>query len=239
MPTDPQSFYSSAPLQQLFARELAALAPILGGVYGTTGLFLRAHANTPALLPAHLIGSVIDLALDGAGVLRGKVTCMPTELPLAGESCKLIIAQHVFERLDEPVACASELARVLAPEGVVLVLGFNPVGLWRPWLEGRSRGADIALRVQSAQRCQNVLSRQGVEILQTRYIGAWSPWQRPPQLDAAAGNARMSALGWLRGSWLLLARKRRSVLTPLRLRRSARELARSPRLAPGAHRECA
>jgi len=37
-------------------------------------------------------------------------------------------------------------------------------------------------------------------------------------------------------SWLLLARKRRSSLTPLRLRQATREVALSPRLVPGAHR---
>jgi hypothetical protein len=111
--------------------------------------------------------------------------------------------------------------------------------LWRPWLAGNRGRANLALHVQSAQSCQDALRRQGVEILQTRYVGALSPWQRAVAIDTEGGATRTSPLAWLRGSWLLLARKRRSVLTPLRLRRSTRELVRNPRLAPGAHRECA
>ena len=49
----------------------------------------------------------------------------------------------------------------------------------------------------------------------------------------------LPGLGRFGASWLLIARKRRSTLTPLRLRSSNRELALNPRLAPGAHRACA
>jgi hypothetical protein len=66
-----------------------------------------------------------------------------------------------------------------------------------------------------------------------------SPWQQQAQGDAMTHGARRAMLGRVGASWLLLARKRRSALTPLRLRPSSRELAINPRLAPGAHRECA
>ncbi len=238
MSLDSSSFYQHAAIRRLFEQELTALTPILAGVYGTAGLFLRAHAAAPAGLPAHLLGTVLDVALDDAQALRGGLACAPDELPLASESCKLVVVQHLFERLDDPQACAGEIARVLAPEGVLLVLGFNPANLWRPWLAGAARRAHLPLRLASAQRSATVIGGQGIDILQTRYLGALSPWsvsETAPAGDAA--GAAYTALGPFRGSWLLLARKRRSALTPLRLRRDARELARSPRLAPGAHRE--
>ena len=217
------------------------LAPILAGVYGTTGLFLRAHAAAPAAAKAPLLATMLDLALDDAQTLRGGLTCTPWELPLASESCKLIVVQHLFEQVEDPASSANEIARVLAPEGVLLALGFNPMSLWRPWLAGTARHARVPLRFQSAQSCAMTMGGQGIDILQTRYFGALSPWSAPeatPQDDAPDG-ARPTALARFRGSWLLLARKRRSALTPLRLRRNARDLARNPRLAPGAHRECA
>jgi SAM-dependent methyltransferase len=240
MSLDSNSFYQHAAIRRLFEQELTALAPILAGVYGTAGLFLRAHAAAPTDLPAHLLGTVLNLALDDAQRLRGGLSCAPDELPLASESCKLVVVQHLFERLDDPASCAGEIARVLAPEGVLLVLGFNSVSLWRPWLAGAARRAHMPLRLASAQRLATVIGGQGIDILQTRYLGALSPWSIPESTpaDEAAGIAQ-ATFGRLRGSWLLLARKRRSALTPLRLRRDARELARNPRLAPGAHRECA
>lgn len=236
---DSSSFYASSPVRDLFAQELAALAPILAGVYGNFGLFLRAHAGAPATLPKHLLGTVIDLALGDAQHFNGRLSCSVDELPLASESCKLVVAQHVFERLAEPEQCASELARVLAPEGVALILGFNPLTLWRPWLAGKARQSGVSLHVQSALSAQQAFTRHGIEILQTRYFGTALPRARALEPDQAQNAWRSPTFGRIAASWLLLARKRHSVLTPLRSRKSARELALNPRLAPGAHRECA
>ncbi|MDR2013864.1 MAG: hypothetical protein LBQ20_12740, partial [Rhodanobacter sp.] len=148
---------------------------------------------------------------------------------------------HLFERLDDPAPCAHEIARVLAPEGVLLVFGFNPLSLWRPWLQMTARRTGLPIGIRSARSSAAAIGGQGMDVLQTRYFGALSPWARPSStLVAEADNGyRASMLARLRGSWLLLARKRRSALTPLRPRRDARELARNPQLVPGAHRECA
>lgn len=237
MPVETNDFYQHPAVCNLFRQELATLAPILAGVYGTTGLFLRAHAAAPDELPANLLGNVVSLALDDAQTLSGGLSCTPGELPLAGESCKLVVVQHLFERLDDPASCVGEIARVLAPEGVLLVLGFNPLSLWRPWLAGAARRVRLPIRLRSAQSWATAIGAQGIDVLQTRYPGAWSPWSA--SLAEPLTVTGSTPLAWLRGSWLLLARKRRSVLTPLRLRRDMRELARNPRLVPGAHRECA
>ena len=237
MPVETNDFYQNPAVCNLFRQELVTLAPILAGVYGTTGLFLRAHATAPDSLPANLLGNVVGLALDAAQTLRGSLSCAPSELPFASESCKLVVVQHLFERLDDPGSCTSEIARVLAPEGVLLVLGFNPLSLWWPWLAGTAQRARLPLRIRSAQALATMIGGQGIDVLQTRYSGAFLPWSAPTvETKGAVGSTPFARL---RGGWLLLARKRRSALTPLRLRRDARELARSPRLAPGAHRECA
>ncbi|HZP66660.1 MAG TPA: methyltransferase domain-containing protein [Rudaea sp.] len=227
--SDPaSSFYASAPVQALFARELAALAPILAGVYGSFGLFVRAHAGAPAHLPPHLVTTMLDLACSGPR-FDGAVSCEPDRLPFAGETFKLLIAQHAFERFARPEECVAELARVLAPEGVVLVFGFNPVGFWRPWLALNARGT-ARLHLKSAYAWQQLLAREQIDTLQVRFPGTLLPRAHGGE------HGRSSAFGRFGGSWLVLARKRRSTLTPLRLRSNARDLALSPRLAPGAQR---
>ena len=229
-----RTFYTSAPVQSLFRRELAALAPIVSGVYGNHGLFLRAHAAAPSALPAHLLGKMVDLALVERQ-FAGEARCDPAQLPFASESFKLLIAQHVFEQIDRPDECAAELARVLSPEGVVLILGFNPISLWRPWLALNAPRGASALHLRSARAWQHMLAREQVDTLQVRYPGTLRPrvehLQDPPESSLLAHT-----LGCIGSSWLLLARKRRSTLTPLRLRSAPRELALNPRLAPGAHR---
>jgi hypothetical protein len=144
----------------------------------------------------------------------------------------------VFEQIDQADECVAELARVLAPEGVALILGFNPMSLWRPWLLLNAPRGPSALRLRSARTWQQLLARESVDTLQVRYPGVFLP-----HADYPAGAAETSVLartfGCLGSSWLVLARKRRSTLTPLRLRTAPRELALNPRLAPGAHRACA
>jgi SAM-dependent methyltransferase len=229
-----RAFYSSAPIQSLFERELRALAPIVSGVYGNYGLFLHAHAAASIAQPAHLLGKMVSLELVQQQLV-GDLRCEPAQLPFASESFKLLIAQHVFEQIDRLDACAAELARVLAPEGVALILGFNPLGSWRPWLMLNAPRGKSRLHLHSAHAWQQILAREQVDTLQVRYPGVLWPRIEHAQADAESGLlGRM--LGRIGSSWLLLARKRRSTLTPLRLRSSARELALNPRLAPGAHR---
>jgi SAM-dependent methyltransferase len=231
MRDDRHMFHASAPMQALYAREIEALASIVSGVYGNYGLFLRPHISVSSPLPEHLLGKMIELAPGKDGVLHGAVHCAPDLLPFASESFKLLIAQHVLEQVDEADACAAELARVLAPEGVALILGFNPLGTWRPWLATHA----THVRPRSVHKWRTLLAREQVDTLQVRFPG--SLWPRANiDLKAGALSARLARFG---STWLLLARKRRSALTPLRLRASTRELQLNPTLAPGAHRNCA
>lgn len=231
MRDDRHTFHASAPMQALYAREIAALASIVSGVYGNYGLFLRPHVSVSSPLPEHLLGKMIELAPGANALLQGPVRCAPDLLPFASESFKLLIAQHVLEQIDEADACAAEIARVLAPEGVALILGFNPLGTWRPWLA--THGAH--LRPRSAHKWRMLLAREQVDTLQVRFPG--SLWPRANiGSEPGAVSTRLARFG---STWLLLARKRRSALTPLRLRASTRELALNPTLAPGAHRNCA
>ena len=231
MPHDRDKFHASAPLQALYAREIAALASIVAGVYGNYGLFLRPHLRVSAPLPQHLLGKMIELAPGADGTLEGALRCAPAALPFASESFKLVIAQHVLEQIEHAEECAAELARVLAPEGVALILGFNPLGTWRPWLLMQA----ARLHPRSAHSVRMLLGHEQIDTLQVRFPG--SLW---PHANIAAEPGALSArLARLGSTWLLLARKRRSTLTPLRLRSAKRELALNPRLAPGAHRNCA
>ena len=230
-------FYASPTVQALLSRELSALTPILAGVYGNNGLFLRPHESVAPKLPAHLVSHVVEVSPRSENLFSGAAHFEATELPFVNDSFQLVIAQHAFELIADAEAMASEVSRVLAPEGVLLVLGFNPFGSWRPWLVGQSmRGARLSL--QSASACSSRFMRQQIDTLQVRYPGLMLP-NDPAQPQSRYARWFADTFGRFGSSWLMLARKRRSTLTPLRLRPSKRERALNPRLAPGAHRACA
>ena len=230
-------FYALQAMRALLARESAALAPILTGVYGNSGLFIRPHVSADTGLPAHLVTNMVELAPCGVDRFTGTIRADSGQLPFANDSFQLLVAQHALEWIDNPDECAGEMSRVLAPEGVALLVGFNRFGWWRPWLMWESaRGAKLRLR--SAGEWSHLLARHQIDVVQTRFPGLLLP------NDPAVPPSRYSrwltqALARFGSSWLLLARKRRSTLTPLRLRVSARERVLNPGLASGAHRECA
>ncbi|HEY7872838.1 MAG TPA: methyltransferase domain-containing protein [Rudaea sp.] len=223
--------YSSTPMQALLAREMAALAPTLSNAYGNYGLLLRPRQGGAAL-PPHLLGKIVELDVDEDGFFSGAVRCASWQLPFANESFKVLIVQHTLERVADAQACVAELARVLAPEGIALMFGFNPLGTWRPWLVRRALG----LHLRSARVCKSQLERERIDTLQVRYPGVL--WPRAAAM-VGPDEPTHSLFARFGSSWLLIARKRQSTLTPIRLRKMARDAAHAPQLAPGAHRSCA
>jgi len=237
MQAEPDNIYRTAPAESLLARELAALDPLLAGIYGRHGLYIRPQSMPEVPEPAHLLGNLITLHIDTPYRLAGTLTCAASQLPFANDSFKLILVQHAAENIAEPALFSAELARVLAPEGVALILGFNPYSAWRPWLglqQRRTHGS--ALRLQSPHLWETQLAQHDIDVMQCRYLGAFLP---RASNAAHAPDETKRPLRWLaglRGAYLLIARKRRSTLTPLRLRKTPRERVQVPHLVPGARR---
>ncbi|MEZ5659272.1 MAG: class I SAM-dependent methyltransferase [Burkholderiaceae bacterium] len=52
------------------------------------------------------------------------------ELPFESDSIDLVVLPHVLEFADDPHQVLREVARVLRPEGRLIMTGFNPMSLW-------------------------------------------------------------------------------------------------------------
>ncbi len=235
MPPDTSSSYASGPLQTLLQRELALLAPLLGGIYGVWGLHVRPHEHAPVTLPAHLLSAVVELALDDAGSCAGSLRCEPAQLPFASESFKLVVAQHVLEQVAMPDASAEELARVLAPEGVALMFGFNPVSLWRPWVSRRLRsGLQFALGGRVAPETRTGATRRSAGAL-CRSVGSMGR-RRIRSPGEVRALARSRAIRRQLAVDRAQAAQHPDAVAPATARA---DLKLNPTLVPGAHRECA
>ena len=146
---------------------------------------------------------------------RGPLRASVAELPFADDSFCAIMACFME---DVDMAVASELARVLAPHGTLLVAGFHPRSLWH--------------RGMAPGRWERALRSAGLEVRPAIRCGA--PWPRPRGI---AGLPRwlVRSVG---GAWVVEAR--RSVLATLPLRKPAGHRAiEHGTLVPGAHRQCA
>lgn len=51
-------------------------------------------------------------------------------LPIATGSIDLVLLPHTLEYLDNPRAALTEACRVIKPEGLLIIFGFNPMSLW-------------------------------------------------------------------------------------------------------------
>ena len=78
--------------------------------------------------------SCIDVLFDEAGCIDGdgKPTLVHDllDFPFESKSLDLIILPHVLEFSPEPHQTLREAARVLIPEGQLIICGFNPLSLW-------------------------------------------------------------------------------------------------------------
>jgi len=51
-------------------------------------------------------------------------------LPFSEQSLDLVVMPHTLELSRDPHSCLREVARVLVPDGRVVICGFNPLSLW-------------------------------------------------------------------------------------------------------------
>lgn len=160
------------------------------------------------------------LAPDGYhGDLRGHAD---EPLPFIDEAFDLVWLQHALEPAPQVAVLVAEACRVLAPGGVLAVTAVHPLGGWAPWFCWHARGQRQALRWPWRLRLQ--LQREGLEIEDLHRLGAYRPGAR------AAGDSRWG------GAYLLLARKQRRAVIPMKLRPLPVRAPVNARLSPGTQR---
>lgn len=157
---------------------------------------------------------------------RADVVGVPEELPVATDSVDVVLLPHVLDCLAHPDAVLDEVDRVLIPEGHVIVIGFNPFSLWGARRLAGGRKGPWSQRFRAPMAVNHQLAVRGYDRVAIRYC-----YHLPP-LGSAAATGR---LGWLQtlagryapsvgASYMLLARKRVTTLTPVRPRWRSRRL---------------
>lgn len=163
---------------------------------------------------------VADRPVPGAALVAE-----PAAMPLQSDSVDVMLLPHTLEFAPDPHEVLREAARVLAGEGELVVLGFEPLGGWA-LRNAFTRGGcpPGILRTVPAARLADWLKLVGFEVSPAgRFLYA------PPIAGLASGRMRRfleraGRRAWPRfsGAYLLHARKRVHSMTPVRLRQRMR-----------------
>lgn len=78
--------------------------------------------------PAEQVESATDAEVPAPRAVM--LHCDFDALPFDSQSLDLVVLPHALERARDPHQALREVERVLMPEGRIVILGFNPGGLW-------------------------------------------------------------------------------------------------------------
>ncbi|GLQ45589.1 hypothetical protein GCM10007862_06400 [Dyella lipolytica] len=221
MPPRTQDIYASAPMRGLLADETVAYLPDLRRCAGSRALLLSAARQDQPPNPPYL-GQWVTLRL-AQDRLQGDIRASASEpLPFSDQAFDLILLRHALE----PASLSlDEIVRVLAPGGVLVLTGLNPLSGWTPWWLWQTRGT--ASRAKSPIQLAARLRRADLQVERVQRVGRI--WPLP---SAEPGKAS----GMLGGGYVLVARKKGPQSVPTRLRPKPLSTPVRAGLAPGARR---
>jgi SAM-dependent methyltransferase len=208
--------------QELLVLEQRLLLGVLPDLFGYHAVQLGQITPHGLLNGSRILHKVVldkqPQLLEGVSVLAA----LPQQLPFANDSIDLVLVHHLLEVAYRPQAILREAARVVIPEGHLLIVGFNQWSLWGLWYFCRMPWSSLPYipHSLSVRRLHDWLNLLGFEIVgvETCYFG-------PPikQHKLRPYFLWLEALGkryWPQsgGSYVILAQKKTSCITPIRLR---------------------
>lgn len=124
-----------------------------------------------------------------------RLTC--TELPFDSDSMDLVLIPHVLEFSENPHQVLREVARVLRPEGSLVISGFNPRSLWGLHRTlGRHEGYPWQGRFIALPRMKDWLALLGFEVAGGRFAAYAPPFQSDKWLDRFAFMEKAGDRWW-------------------------------------------
>jgi SAM-dependent methyltransferase len=115
---------AGSPGQYVIAREQTYFDEAVADIFGYHALQLGLEQVD--LLRASRIPLRVQVGPQGAVGLRADFR----DLPIDSNSVDLMVLPHTLEFSENPHQVVREVARVLRPEGHVIISGFNPLSLW-------------------------------------------------------------------------------------------------------------
>ncbi|MEZ5671208.1 MAG: methyltransferase domain-containing protein [Thiotrichaceae bacterium] len=166
------------------------------------------------IIQRHILSYYLETVPTPYSLISGELDC----LPFAADSIDVVVLPHVLEFEDHPHEILREVERVLIPEGVVIILGFNPIslwGIWR-WFLANEQTAPWCGKFMTLLRVKDWLSLLGFEKIEQHTFFFAPPFRSQylrSSLLESLGNQWFSNFGAV---YMLIAKKRVTTLTPIK-----------------------
>lgn len=141
-------------------------------------------------------------------------------LPIATGSIDLALLPHTLELIDHPRQLIAEACRIIKPEGLIVISGFNPISMWglrklfshsriQPWENNFIQ----ASKIKSWLKLYDFQLEQHQCTLYRPPVGQRTIFEKLSFLESAA-----KFLNTLGGTYVLTARAKVVPLTPIKMK---------------------
>ena len=215
-----ESWFERPGAQYLLEQERRLASSLLGEAFGYHQVQLGVTGGHLLAADSPMSHKIYSNAVAGSGV---SLLSAPDCLPFSNDSIDAVVLHHALEFSDSPHRLLREAHRVLAPQGHIVIVGFNPLsafGLakavagWFPerlWSEAHSI---------TSRRLKDWLDLLGAEVQEVQHgfivppAGGTRVFNFLARCDALAMRYRLP----LGGVYAIHARKTVSTLTATRVR---------------------
>lgn len=210
----------------LVKQESEQLEPMLRKVYGPVAVqygaldFSNYIQSSNAIRRFHSLGQ--SPQQESKPLSSSLLYSLPESMPFGAKSVNMLILPHVLEFSADPHQVLRESARVLVPEGHLVLLCFNPISLW-----GIRKGLGTLINKQPSApwrgrffrlaRVKDWLSVLGFDVVQGSAV-CFSPPFKSSTLREKFGFLDKAGARWwpmCAAVYILVVRKREIGLTPL------------------------
>lgn len=171
------------------------------------------------LFPPHSTFHPVRLSPERMPVFKGpSVRASFEELPFFPESLDIVLLPHVLEFVSNPQEILAQSQIVLAPEGRLIILGFNPWSLWGVFKHYK-RYASYPWRghFRAMSRVKKWIEQEGFFVEEARTLFFRPPFQNAEKLHRWMALEALGRLLWADNGavYIIVARKRVIPLTLL------------------------
>jgi SAM-dependent methyltransferase len=216
-------WFSQLPGVILQQQEREAIERILPTLFGYYALQIGCCSESDKPLQGWRIGHqfLLDCAVSNDYPMSVALTD-PLQLPIKTDSVDAVLLPHTLDFSTDPHQLLREAARVLIPDGRLVVVGFNSWSLWGAWRLIAKRGGAFPWHGHflSARRLEDWLSLLGFEIESCEMMMFRPPLRSEMLMKKLEFMESMGQRFWplLGGSYVIKAVKRECLIRPIHQR---------------------